>query len=181
MHAYRIETERLLLRALTPGDVPDLVTLLNDYEVAKNLSRVPHPYTDEDAHGFLGRMTAEAGEKKDFVFAITGRADGAFFGCCGVHRDEAGLFELGYWLGQAHWRRGYATEAARALAAFAFGELKVERITAGWFEDNPASGHVLEKVGFEPAGMAPRPCLARGHAVTCRLVLLERDGFFAGT
>ncbi len=72
------------------------------------------------------------------------------WGCCGLHLRESGLFELGYWLGRPFWGHGYATEAARKLAGFAFSRLKATQLTAGYFHDNPASGRVLEKVGFAP-------------------------------
>ncbi len=176
--ACHLETERLLLRPPEAEDVRSIVNLVGDYDVAKNLSRVPHPYSEDDARGWVTRANGEARAKgTDFPFAITRKDDGAYIGSCGLHLGEGGFFELGYWLGKPYWKMGYATEAARKVAGFAFHTLKAERLVAGWFHDNPASGHVLEKVGFVADGADQRDCLARGHAVYCNKVVLERENF----
>ena len=73
----------------------------------------------------------------------------------------------------------WTREAARRVALFAFKNLKAESIWGGWFHDNPASGHVLEKLGCRPDGQEPRHCLSRGHEVVCNLVILSREDFFA--
>ena len=52
-----------------------------------------------------------------------------------------------------HWNLGYATEAARAVLAYGFGELGLRRIHAGHLTRNPASGRVMEKLGMEPEGV----------------------------
>jgi RimJ/RimL family protein N-acetyltransferase len=98
-------------------------------------------------------------------------------GLTGAHLRDGGYFEMGYWLGRPYWGQGYATEAARKLAAFAFSGLKAGRLTAGYFHDNPASGRVLEKIGFKPDGAEHRDCLARGHTVYCLGMLLQRENF----
>ena len=57
-------------------------------------------------------------------------------------------WELGYWLGEPYWNRGYASEAATALRDYAFEALKLERIVAGHYADNHASGRMLTKLGL---------------------------------
>ena len=66
-------------------------------------------------------------------------------GGCGLHTHN-GELELGYWYGKPYWKMGYATEAARRVLEFAFDELKAPAVWAGWFHDNPNSGHVLGKL-----------------------------------
>ena len=172
----RLETERLLLRPPEYSDVPAMAVLLGDYDVAKNLASVPHPYGEDDARTFVTR-TAEARAKGEgYCFAILRKEDLAFVGCCGLHL-KGGRYELGYWLGKPFWNRGYATEAARKLASFAFHDLKAEGVWAGWFHDNPASGRVLEKLGARPDGEVPRASLARGQDVPCHMVTLTREDF----
>ena len=56
--------------------------------------------------------------------------------------------ELGYWLSEAHWGKGYATEAVQALADYAFSRFDFVRLQAHVLEANPASSRVLEKAGF---------------------------------
>ncbi|HEY1838317.1 MAG TPA: GNAT family N-acetyltransferase [Rhizomicrobium sp.] len=176
MSCCNLETDRLILRPPHAADIEPMLPLIGDWDVAKNLSRVPHPYSAQDAKDYLARSTQARAKGEDFGFAILRKWDGAFMGGCGVHL-RPGHFELGYWLGKRYWGHGYATDAARRLVSFAFRELKIDRLMAGWFHDNPASGHVLEKLGFVPAGMEDRDCVARGHAMRCHVVSLSAADF----
>ncbi len=63
------------------------------------------------------------------------------------------------------------------MLRFAFDELKVSMIVAGWFHDNPRSGHVLSKLGFKAKGFEKKSCLARGGEVGCNIVTLSREAF----
>jgi [ribosomal protein S5]-alanine N-acetyltransferase len=177
MSCCELESERLILRAPRAGDVAAMVSLANDWDVAKNLGRLPHPYSAEDAMAFLANAMQGRARGDNFNFAIQRKVDGAYLGGCGLHLRESGNFEFGYWLGKPFWKQGYATEAARRLASHAFRELKIERLVAGWYHDNPASGHVLAKLGCQPSGAEQRNCLARGHTVYCHIVTLTREAF----
>jgi RimJ/RimL family protein N-acetyltransferase len=172
-----LETERLLLRPPEAGDTPRIVTLIGDYDIAKNLSTAPHPYGEEDAKNFLARQEEGRARGQSHVFAIVPRDEGALIGSCGLHLKDDGVFEIGYWLGKPYWGQGYASEAARRLAGFGFHDLDAPVLRAGYFHDNPASGRVLEKLGAVPAGVEHRDCLARGHAVYCHMVVLDRKHF----
>ena len=96
-------------------------------------------------------------------------------GCTGIARD--GDFELGYWLGKPFWGFGYATEAAARLAEYGFVALGLDNLHAGWFYDNPASGHVLAKLGARHNGSQMRECRARGMQILCHDMLLTRADF----
>jgi RimJ/RimL family protein N-acetyltransferase len=169
-------TRRLFLRPPEVGDVAAFAPLIGDFDVARNLSRAPHPYPESAGHEFVERSVQTRAAGTDFTYAILRKSDDAFLGCCGVHLKE-GNVEFGYWLGKPFWGRGYATESARRLVAYAFDELGVACLIAGWFHDNPASGRVLEKLGCVPNGAEQRDCFARGHAVYCHNVKLDREGF----
>ncbi len=67
-----LESERLLLRRPERRDIPAIVPLANDYDVAKNLSTMPHPYTASDGEAFLARMD----EKRDHGLRIRDHAQG---------------------------------------------------------------------------------------------------------
>lgn len=177
MPCCRLETERLLLRPPEAGDVARIVPLIGDYAVAKNLSRVPHPYAEEDAKTFLAKADEERALGQSHVFAIVPKSEGALVGTCGLHLKDDGVFEFGYWLGQPYWGKGYASEAAKRLVAFAFHDLDVSILRAGYYHDNPVSGRVLAKLGCVTAGVEHRDCLARGHAVYCHMVVLDRENF----
>ena len=171
-----LESERLLLRRPERRDIPAIVPLANDFDVAKNLSRFPHPYTMADAENFLAQADEKRVAGTDFNFAITRKSDGVYMGGIGLHLKD-GSYEFGYWLGKLFWAQGYATEAARRLIVFAFDDLNAEMVWAGWFHDNPRSGNVLAKLGCVPRGFTPRHCLARGMDIGCNEVTLSREAY----
>ncbi len=177
MPCCRLETERLLLRPQETADIVLIVPLLNDYEVAKNLVFVPHPYTEDDAKDFVIKGEENRARGEAYPFAITLKADGALIGGSSLRLRDDGAFELGYWLGRPYWGQGYASEAAKRMAGFAFRELKAPILRAGYFHDNPASGRILKKLGAIPAGAEHLDCLARGHPVYCYCVVLDRENF----
>jgi [ribosomal protein S5]-alanine N-acetyltransferase len=176
MPSFTLESERLLLRPPRADDLGSIVALMGDWDVVKNLSRPPYPYLESHAREFLARQEERRAKGADFVFAVTVKTDGALVGSVGVHLRETG-FELGYWLGRPYWGQGFATEAGREVLDFAFRNLRAEIIEAGWFHDNPASGRVLEKLGFAPTGTDSRDCAARGHAVLCNMVAIARADY----
>jgi RimJ/RimL family protein N-acetyltransferase len=141
---------------------------LSDFAVARMTARVSHPYGESDAEAFVA-----AGSPHRFV--IEHKKGGVFLGMVGLNADDD--WELGYWLGKPFWGQGYATEAARRLAQFAFDVLGLESLHAGWFYDNPASGHVLAKLGARHNGSQLRDCRARGTKVLCHDMLLTRADF----
>jgi ribosomal-protein-alanine N-acetyltransferase len=166
-----LETERLILRAPRPCDIAGMVVWLGDYNVSRNMSRVPHPYGEEDAEMFVAGIA-----RKGHAFSIVRKSDSLFMGCTGLTED-AGGFEFGYWLGTPFWGQGFATEAAHRLVTFAFEELGQASVHAGWFYDNPASGHVLAKLGARHNGSALRESRARGKEVLCHDMVLTRAEF----
>jgi ribosomal-protein-alanine N-acetyltransferase len=169
-----LTTQRLVLHPLSVGDLAALVPLLSDYDVAKNLTHVPHPYSMAHAREWMAIAQTKRQMREGFHWSVY--RDKTFIGVVSVG-SEQGLFNLGYWYGKPHWGQGYATEAARRAVAFAFAELDVFALASGYYSDNPASGRVLEKLGFEPAGIELLHCLSRGQTVVCNRVLLTREEF----
>lgn len=164
-----LETERLVLRSPTISDATAIAAGVGDWQVARNLASVPHPYTQSDAEAFLARVGVSA----DLVLGITLKCGAAYIGGCGAHAREDGAYEIGYWLARPYWGFGYASETARAVVSYAFEVLGATYLTAGWFDDNPNSGRVLQKLGFLPAGVSLRDCLARHERIFCHDMILE--------
>lgn len=171
-----LETERLLLRPPEPGDAPFFTDSLNDFDIAKYLSVVPHPYGPADAEDFVARMAKARAMGEGWAFTLVSKASGAPIGCCGLHLND-GRYELGYWIAKPYWNRGFATEAAKRVLAFAFGTVRADAVEAGWFHDNKASGRVLAKLGFAASHVEPWPCRARGESVLCNRAVLTRSHF----
>ncbi len=148
-----IRTERLLLRWFEPGDAMDVRRLAGDRAIAANTTHIPHPYEAGMAEEWIGSHAARRARGDAVVFAIELVEGGELIGAIGLelalsHRRA----EIGYWIGRPFWGQGYATEAASAVTRYAFEELDLNRIHAGHFPRNPASGRVLEKIGMRPEG-----------------------------
>jgi ribosomal-protein-alanine N-acetyltransferase len=89
-----------------------------------------------------------------FQFAAILRAGDELIGNCGIRKSTPGAreAEIGFELHPAYWCRGYATESAGLLLAFAFDELKVHRIWARCLAENRPSSRVLDKLGMRLEG-----------------------------
>jgi RimJ/RimL family protein N-acetyltransferase len=142
-----LRTARLVLRAPRPSDAEAIARLANDRRVAANTARIPHPYGLDDAEQFIAAVNRRNGDAA-FLIAL----DGAPIGICGTSSSDDEP-EIGYWLGVPYWGQGYATEAARAVIDYAFGTLQYPALQAGARVNNPASRRVLEKCGFQWAGV----------------------------
>lgn len=149
----RLTTPRLALRPIALEDANRLTELLQAREISENTLSIPHPYTLRDAVYFIRHQEAQCDGGEAAIFAISLRSTDTLIGALGLERKQKhDCAELGYWLGKEHWGHGYATEAVEAIVEFGFGSLGLHRIHAGHFTRNPASGRVLQKVGFQYEG-----------------------------
>ncbi len=173
-----LKTERLTLRPFTLADAGTVRRLAGNWEVARMLTQVPHPYPDGLAEQWIADEEADRAAGRGFHFGL--ELTGEVVGAISLEQDEApGEFELGYWLGEPWWGRGLMSEAARAIVAFGFETLGARQLTSHHFLDNPASKRILEKCGFRPAGHEESWSLARDCAVTTqRMVQLREDAGF---
>jgi len=166
-------TERLLLRPGWAEDATALAQAIADEQIVRNLATAPWPYGLKEAQAFLDAPKDPV--LPTFLLFCRTNSEPLLVGGCGFARRPSGGVELGYWIARAHWGRGYATEAARQLVEIA-RTLGITQLEAAHFLDNPASGRVLEKLGFKPTGLiAPRHGCARGGEAMTRLVKLRLE------
>lgn len=173
--AEDIATAQFRLRSCACADEPRIVAALSEPAVAMMLSSVPHPYPPQAAREWLGQQDEMAGNGH-LVRAID--VGGTLAGVVALTpHDESGGRELGYWVAPSFWGQGLATRAAARLIAEAWSPGDT---TPGVFAraavDNPASARVLQKLGFEPVGVAERHFVSRGRPVRCHLFWLDRRG-----
>jgi ribosomal-protein-alanine N-acetyltransferase len=143
---HRLSTARLVLRRFRPDDAERVVEITSNWNVARMLRPAPFPQTLEEQRAWLASHEAEWLAGEAYRFAVI--EDGVLIGCADIDEIASGLNEIGYWLDERCWGRGLATEAATAVRDFALGPLGLGRLTSGHAFDNPASGHVLQKLGF---------------------------------
>lgn len=168
-------SDRIMLRPIWPEDWPGIYEGMNDESVVRNLARAPWPYTPEDAREFAasGAMPGTA----RFLVTLPDEPGAPVVGGIGLDTGEEDEHELGYWIARPYWGQGLATEAAQA--ALAVGRaIGWNRVSAAHFLDNPASGRVLVKAGFQPTGQtAMRFSRGRGREaqVACFAIDLEEQ------
>lgn len=161
-------TDRLLLRPGWADDAPALTAAIADETIVRNLATAPWPYRLADAEAFLAADRPI--EAPSFLLFRRTRGAPQLIGGAGLGPTPRGGTELGYWIARPFWGLGYATEAAEAIVNIARYGLRLDRLVAGHFTDNPASGRVLDKVGFRPTGeVASRFSAGRGAEAPCRL------------
>ena len=155
-----LHSARFVLRRPVSGDMAALVDIVGDWEVARRLARIPFPYTMDHARFFIDEVVPN-----ELVWAIIDRATGAMVGVIGLvpYAQSSDMIELGYYIGRAHWGRGIATEAGTVVAAYGAGLVGQQRLRSGYFADNPASGRVLEKLGFVNLHPSTRHCMTTGE------------------
>ncbi|MBT9393414.1 GNAT family N-acetyltransferase [Hymenobacter sp. NST-14] len=152
-----VETERLLLRELTPADAAGMFALDSDPEVHRFLGNRPVT-TLAQSEATIALVRRQYQENGIGRWAVELRATGEFLGWAGLKlireplNGHVDFYELGYRFIRQFWGRGYATEAAHASVAYGFGELQQPVLYALADLQNLASRAVLARVGFEHRG-----------------------------
>jgi len=186
-----LETRWLLLRSLADEDVDAVHRLYADWDVARSLSRITHPFSLEAAQQFVGQAQEALGQGSSYVLGMFERRNGALVGVVSLRipsmdparreeerADDARLGILGYAVARPCWGQRFASEGAKRMVQFAFDELRLDRLQASPLRANPASGRVLKGLGFAvaeagiieepvyggPPRLADRYLLTRGRA-----------------
>jgi RimJ/RimL family protein N-acetyltransferase len=149
-----IATERLDIRPLRSADLGTILDLYSDPDAMRWAGGAT---TDvEESERRLQRLIDHQEEHGFSLWAVIERDSGTLMGDCGlIHYAFKGPeVELGFRLKVPFWGKGYATEAARAVLAYGFEEVGLDRIVAVAHPDNVASQRVLEKVGMRREGFS---------------------------
>ena len=152
-----LKTKRLILRKPKKSDWKDLVEGVGEYDVAKMLLVVPHPYNKKDADTYIKTVIKRWKQKiqNDYTFFIELKSEKKVIGAIGIHRIDkfSGIGTTGSWINKKYWRNGYMTEAKIAVNDFAFNKLKLRRLESPVFSDNKASNAVQIKMGYKLEGV----------------------------
>ncbi len=171
-----LDAARIRLRPLRPADADAIERLAGEWEVARYLARVPHPYPPGEARRWIEALA----DGDEVALAVERRADRAMIGCCGYTLEPDGTPDIGYWLGRAYWGQGLATEAVGRLLAHLFEDLGKERVSASALPENPASIRLQQRLGFAYAGAVEWDLPARGGKRFLEKRVLDRAQWQAG-
>lgn len=163
-----VRTDRLVLRPYRPDDAGAVHRACQDAEIQRWLTAIAVPYTPDHARAWVEEIApGERAESAGLPTVV--EADGELVGAAGVHFRPTRLGpEIGYWVAPWARGRGYAAEAAHALAGWALG-LGAPRVHLYADVGNAASQAVAVRAGFTREGVV-RSCLdyrdgSRGDAV----------------
>lgn len=170
-----ISTKRLQLRPSAAADAQRAFEIQSDWAVTRMLRMASFPPDRTEIEAWFADHQREwaAGEAYRFAATLDGRMIG-LVDLDGIAADEG---ELGYWFEQAAWGQGFASEAARAVARFAFTDACLLSLRSGHAMDNAASGRVLTGLGFRLLDRVERPSRSRGETILQCRYRLARDEF----
>ena len=156
MHAPQpdIRTARLQLRPPRDGDAERLHALLANWSVIRWLSAPPWPYTIVHACEWIAASKATSADFIPTVILLDGELIGVI---TAIRKPQSAIqreagYNLGYWIGEPFWGRGYMSEAARGFLKQVFATIPDDVIYSGAFKDNAASLRIQQKLGFERWG-----------------------------
>ncbi|MFZ3011630.1 MAG: GNAT family protein [Minisyncoccia bacterium] len=152
----QLKTKRLILKEPKKSDWKDLVEGVGEYDVAKMLSKIPHPYNKKDAVDYLRKAIKRWKQKvkDDYTFFIELKSEKKVIGAIGIHRIDnfSQTGTTGSWINKKYWRNGFMTEAKIAVNDFAFNKLKLRRLNSNVYRDNRASNATQNKMGYKLEG-----------------------------
>lgn len=143
-----LETDRLILREITPADTDRLHQILSD---PITMQFWPKPFDRDGAERWVHRSVTAYRDLGFGRYAVILKSSGELIGDCGFMRVEVNGVEendLGYILDRKFWNQGFATEAAKACLHYGLHELKMKRIVASMETKNLASKAVAKKIGL---------------------------------
>ena len=149
-----IKTERLLLRRFNENDAKEIFkNWICDPEVAKYM--VWNYQKDiKETEEWLQKCILKYEKLDVYNWGIELKKSGSLIGSISANKAENDdeCYEIGYALGKEYWRKGYATEALKAVTEFLIKEVGIRKFLCRYAKENQASGSVIRKVGFEYKG-----------------------------
>ena len=171
-----LETDRMILRRMTPNDAEAVFAYASDPEVTRYVIWETHR-SIEDSRAFLDLVTSKYESGGEPEWGIVYKGDHRFIGTCGIvslepHHARA---ELGYALSRDYWGRGLMAEAVCAMISFGYDKMNLNRIEARCIAQNTASSRVMEKAGMLYEGTLRQRELIKGEHRDIKVYSVLRD------
>jgi RimJ/RimL family protein N-acetyltransferase len=171
----------LLIRSFQSADAPRVQLLAGDTAIADTTINIPHPYEDGLAEAWIAAGEEHFSRGEEANFAVVLRATDELVGAVGLtFSNPHARAELGYWIGQPYWSRGFCTEAARAVLGYAFMARGINRVQATHLTRNPGSGRVMQKLGMQHEGTARQFVRKGGRFEDVEIYAILRENYLAG-
>lgn len=145
-----LETERLILRPLELSDAEDIYERWIQDENVSRYMRWSSDQTLDQTREWIQSEIANYESDKSYCWGFVLKKENYLFGSGGlVYTKKHNGFEIGYNIMHKYWRQGLTTEAAKAIVQFAKETLQQNKLYACHAVENPASGAVMKKCGFQ--------------------------------
>ncbi|MCZ7646951.1 MAG: GNAT family N-acetyltransferase [Planctomycetota bacterium] len=178
MHNAFLIGERIYLRPLSKEDVPQILTYLNDGEVARTLNW-HRPLTKEAEEQWLDKVLVD---ERQTVLAIALKENDRFLGGTGLRPglEKDRRAEFGIYIGaKEEWNKGYGTEATRLIVGYGFETLNLNRIYLHVFACNRGGIRAYEKAGFIKEGVLRQNAYFEGRYQDTLVMGLLREEWLA--
>ena len=158
-----LETDRLLLRKASLDDAADIFEYASDHEVPRFMPWEPHQ-SIQTTYEYLEHVLDGYRQHSPGPWALVHKRDAKMIGTCsfGSWERDHRRAEIGYVLNRRYWGQGYMAEAVRAIIAFGFRELGLNRIQARCDVPNIGSARVMEKAGMSFEGVLRQQLFSKG-------------------
>lgn len=173
-----LHTRRLILRPPVAADLVAISRLINDPTIARNTGLIRYPYPVITGRRWIASLAAEAGPSFHMPYLLTLRSNPRLIaGCVGISVKENAVPTIGYWVAKPYRRRGFASEAARAVIQRAFAQGSATAVVASARTSNIASQRVLESTGMRRVGHDRIKSVQLGRYVPSFIYRLERTAW----
>ena len=171
-----ITADNIILRSWNEEDISSIIQNANNKKIWNNLrDEFPYPYTENDAKKWI-KYANQQKPLTNLAIDYMGNAIGGIGIIIkkDVFRRNA---EIGYWIGEKYWHKGFGTKALNMMVKYAFNTFNLVRLYAYVFESNIASVKVLEKCGFVNEARLKKSVLKNEKIIDCFIFSLINENY----
>lgn len=171
-----MKSKEFLLRPWKKEDSTSLAEFANNFHIWNNArDSFPYPYTEKDAQSYI-ELTWQNESIRDFAIVMDGKAVGGI-GYVPQYDVERISAEIGYWIGEPYWNKGFMTSLVSSFVDRIFETTDILRLYATVFEYNIPSMKVLEKNNFRKVGILEKAAVKNNRIIDLHYFELIKDNW----